>query len=174
MHQPTQKGAGRNHDCSARKLDIQIGAATNHFAPLKNQARNSRLKHLEIRLELQRMLEAKLISFLVTLSPRGLDCRPLGFIQQPELDSGDIGIDRHLAAKGIDLTHDLPFCLATDSRVAAHLCNCINITRKQQGGCSRASSGETCLHARVSSTANNYIERGLVKNHGFLERIDLF
>ena len=73
MHQPPQKRAGGHDDRSAAKFNIQIGPATDDFAVLEDQAGDGRLENFQIRLELEGVLQAKLVGFLVTLGARRLD-----------------------------------------------------------------------------------------------------
>ena len=77
------------------------------------------------------MLEPELIGLLVALGARGLDRRSLRFIEEPELDGGQVGIDGHLAAEGIDLANHLTLGLTPDGGVAAHLGDGIDIARQE-------------------------------------------
>jgi hypothetical protein len=60
-----------------------------------------------------------------------LNCRTLGIVKQPELDTCEISIYRHLATKGINLPNNLSFGLAPDGRIATHLGNRIDIASEE-------------------------------------------
>ncbi len=77
------------------------------------------------------MFQAKLIGLLVTLGARRLDRWSLGFIEEAELYSRYVCIDRHLSTQGIDFPNDLTFGLAADGRITAHLGNGIYVSGQE-------------------------------------------
>ena len=77
------------------------------------------------------MFEAELIGLFVALSAGRLDRCTLGLVKQAELDAGNIRVDRHLAAEGVNLAHHLALGLAADGWVAAHLGDGVDIAREE-------------------------------------------
>jgi hypothetical protein len=133
MHQPAQKGPrGHDHSASA-KLQIEVGTTPQHPARLEDKPGDGRLKHVQVGLQLQRVLEPKLIGLLIALRSRRLDGGPLRLVQQSKLDAGDIGVDRHFAAQGVDLPHHLSLGLSANRGVAAHLRDGVDVAGQEQG-----------------------------------------
>ena len=67
------------------------------------------------------MFDRELVELFVTLGTRGLHRRTFGGIQRSKLQTGDIGVARHLAAQGVDLSDNLPFGQTANRGVARHL-----------------------------------------------------
>ena len=162
MHQTAQECACGDHHGSTTKLEVEICPHTHHLPASPTVAEDQpgyrRLEKLQIRLQLQGMLQPKLIRLLVALRARRLHGGALRLVEQPKLDSGQIGVYRHLAAQGVDFTHDLPLRLPADGGVARHLRDRIEIPRKQQGARPRSRGGERRLATGMAGTTNNHIE----------------
>src|ERR1035438_5865352 len=133
MHQTSKEGTRGHDDATAAKVYVEIRPATDHHAFVVNEPGYRCLEQGQVGLEFERMLDPKLIGLLVALGPGRLNSGPLGFVQEPELDPGDICVDCHFATEGVDLADDLAFGLAADSWVAAHLCNSVEIAGHEQG-----------------------------------------
>jgi len=104
------------------------------------------------------VLEAELVGFLVALRAGRLDGWSFGGIQKTKLNSGDIGVDGHLAAKRIDLAHDLALGLAADGRIAAHLGDRIEIAGQEQGRDAHSRCCQRRFRAGMPGSANDHIE----------------
>jgi hypothetical protein len=150
----------------AHEVDVQVRPAADDLAVLKNQACDSGLENLQIRLQLQSVLQAELIGFLVALGSRRLHGRTLGLVEQSKLNAGEIGIDSHLAAQSVNFPNHLPLGLAADRRIAAHLGNRIDVAGEEQGGGSHPRRSQGGLHSGVAGPTDDNIERFLVINHG--------
>ena len=111
------------------------------------------------------MFQAKLVGFLVALRTWRLNRKSFGFVEQPELDSRDVRIDRHLSTQGIDLTHHLALGLAADRRIAAHLGNRIDVAGQEQGRGAHTRRGQGRFHSGMPSATDDHIKRYLVVNH---------
>ena len=80
----------------------------------------------------QPVLQIEMVPRLVRLGSRPVHGRPLAAIEHAKLDSGRIDRLPHEAAKGVDLSHDLPLAHAADRRIAAHHADGIEVRRQQR------------------------------------------
>src|SRR5690625_1864946 len=92
MHQRSQEGSGSHNDRFTSKLEVEVRPAADHTAFFKNQPSHGRLKERQILLQLQSMLQAKLIRLFVVLNSWSLNRRSFRCIQQLKLNSRKIGI----------------------------------------------------------------------------------
>src|ERR1019366_7181634 len=117
-----------------------------------------------MRLQLERVLQSELIGFFVALRARSLNRRSLGFIQQPELNSCDVCVDRHLATQRINFADHLTLGLAANCRVATHLSDCIDIAGEEQGRSAHPGGSQGGFDASMPGATNDYIKRYLIVN----------
>ena len=95
--------------------------------------------------------------FSVTLGAGRPHGRSFTFVEHPELDSGGIGDEGHLSAKGVDLPHDLTFGNASHGRVATHLRNLVHVHGDEQCPGSDVCRRARRFAARVASTNHYHI-----------------
>jgi hypothetical protein len=74
------------------------------------------------------------------------------------MDAGTVNRTRHRAAERVNLLREMPFANATDSRVATHLAERVEVLSQQQRLCACASSRESGLGASVATTNDDTIE----------------
>src|SRR5262249_37565918 len=72
-----------------------------------------------------------LICFLVALNSRGSYARPLGTIEHPELNPGQVRVDPHGAPQRVDFAHDMPLCQAANGGGTGHLANGVQVLSKK-------------------------------------------
>jgi hypothetical protein len=101
-----------------------------------------------------------------------LHCWTLFGVQPPELDGGGIGVLGHLPAQGIDLLDQLSLGQSSDSRVAGHEANSIDVDGEQEGSTPEPGSGKGRLTTSMPSPHDYYIVLFGVDNH-FLKPIVL-
>ena len=94
----------------------------------------------------------------VALSARRPYCGPSGSVEQPKLDSDRVGHLAHDAAKRVHFAYEVPLGNSTDSRIAGHLGDEINIQRVK--GCLQphARTGHRGLAAGVAGSDYDDLE----------------
>ena len=65
-------------------------------------------------------LHGQAVELLVALEPGGLHGRPLGGVEQAEVDGRQIGDPAHLAAQGVHFLDKLALGQAADGGIAGH------------------------------------------------------
>jgi hypothetical protein len=95
----------------------------------------------------------------ISLGSRRLNRRPPRSIQKAKLDSRPVDNSAHDAAKRIDLSDDMPFSNAADSRVTRHLSDQIEINCYQRRFAAEARRRGRRFAAGMSRTNNNDIKR---------------
>ena len=103
------------------------------------------------------LLHAKLIGFLILLRAQSMDSRAFSRIQKTILQSRLIGIDRHGAAKRIDLTHEMALCGAADRGIAGHECDIVQGKRRQKRAAAEIRCSERRFDARMPRTEDDDI-----------------
>ena len=98
------------------------------------------------------------IQLSVGLSARALNRRPLGAVQQPELNAGGIGHSAHQAVQGIDLADEMAFSEPSDGRVAGHLADCSKGMSDQRRARAHARGRGRRLAAGVTAAYHHDIE----------------
>jgi hypothetical protein len=111
----------------------------------------------QVVLGLQDGVHAGGIGRLVALRTVGADGGTLAGIENPELDAGAIGIERHLAAEGIELKDHVGFGQAADGRIAGHPGGGEGIHGDQSGADAHAGGGQRRLATGMAGTDYNHI-----------------
>lgn len=88
-------------------------------------------------------------------------CRSLGAIQHPELKSGHISDNAHIAAKSIYLFDNLAFSYTADGRIAGHSGEAKHIHRYKKDLGAKVCGRHCSLTAGVAAADNNYVVRVL-------------
>ena len=107
---------------------------------------------------LDRRLHGLAVELAVRLGPRPLHGRPLGTVEQPELDAGLVGHPAHEAVEGIDLAHQMPLAEPADGGVAGHLADLGRLVRDQGRGRAHAGSRSRGFRPGMATTDHNHIE----------------
>ena len=121
MDDPAQERARRQHHRAGPNRPAIAGDDPRHRAVLHDQVLDRRLDHLQVRRRPDRRLHGGAIELAVGLGARALHGRPLGAVEQAELDAGGIGHPPHQPIQRIDLAHQMPLAESADGRIAGHL-----------------------------------------------------
>src|SRR5262245_16576815 len=100
----------------------------------------------------------ELIRLLVALRSRCPNRRTLSAIQHPELKSRHVRRLSHLATHGIDLSSQLTFRQTSDSRVAGHLADRVEIDGEEQGLTPHPCGGQGRLNSGVPGSDYDHIK----------------
>ena len=82
---------------------------------------------------------------------------PFAHIKHAELDASGINGLPHQSAHRVDLTDDMPFGNAADSRIAAHLAHGVQIRCQQRRPRTNARGGRSSFGTGVSSTDHQHV-----------------
>ncbi len=74
----------------------------------------------QIRLVEENGLKSTGVVGLITLDPIGPDCRTPTCVEHPVLESGEIRVYRHFAAKGVEFANKMRFCQPANRWIAGH------------------------------------------------------
>ena len=129
-----------------------------HGAVLDQQVLHRPLDHLEVRRRPDRRLHGGAVELAVGLGARALHGRPLGAVEQPELDAGRIGDAPHQAVERIDLAHQMALAEPADGRVAGHLADGGEAVRDQRRARAHAGSRRRGLAAGMAAADNDDVE----------------
>jgi len=122
---------------------------------LNAEAFHEALKKVKARLLLQDCLHREAVKLLVALESGGLDGRPFGGVQQPEVDGGLVGNPAHLAAQRVDLFDELALGQTADRGVAGHQRNRVQVDVEEQGFAAHPGRRERGLATRMPSPDND-------------------
>ena len=122
-----QEGAGGQHHGLAAELDAHLRDGTDHAVALHHQVVHRLLEQPQIRLVFQHFADGRFVQNAVSLCPRSAHGGAFGTVQNAELDTTDIGGQRHRTAHGIYFLDQMALADATDGRVARHLTQCLNV-----------------------------------------------
>ena len=98
------------------------------------------------------------IELSVGLSARALNRRPLGAVQQPELNARGIGHSPHQTVQGVDLADEMAFPEPSDGGIARHLADCSEGVSDQRRARAHARGRCRGLAARVTAAYHHDIE----------------
>ncbi len=112
----------------------------------------------EVRLRLEQRADRLPIQRAVRLRAGRAHGRALARVQRAELDAGAVGGDRHRAAHGVDLAHQVALADAADRRVAAHLADGREALRHQQRARAHPGRREGRLGAGVAAADDDDVE----------------
>ena len=155
MDQPPEEGPRGDHDRPAAMEDVGLVDDAADPPILDDETFDETLKKVKARLLLQDGLHRETIELLVALEPGGLDGRPFGGVQQPEVDGGFVGNPAHLTAQRIDLLDELALGQTADRGVAGHQRNRVQVDVEQQGFAAHPGRRERGLAARMPSPDND-------------------
>ncbi len=94
----------------------------------------------------------------VRLGARGADGGSLAGIEDPELDTGLVGGQRHRPPESVHLLHQVPLADPTDGGVARHLAERFDAVGEQERARTRAGGGERSLGTGVTATDHDDVE----------------
>ena len=103
------------------------------------------LLHIQARLLFNRFLHGEPVPLLVGLGTRAVNSRALAPVQGAELDAGPVDDLRHLAAKRVDLLHEVPLGQAADGRVAGHERDAVEVHGEHERGAAHARGSQRGL-----------------------------
>ena len=144
MNQPAEEGTGGQHHVVGEKTQAHLGNDATHLLLLNDQVIAGLLENPQIGLVLQHVTDGSLVQHTVSLGAGRPYRRALAAVEHTKLDTCLVGRQRHGAAQRIDLFHQVALTDTTDSGVAAHLSQRLDVVTEQQGlhahtrGCERS------------------------------------
>ena len=129
---PAEESAdGQHHGARADRLAVHRHDAFD-TAAVHDEVGDFRFAERKRRLRLEHRADRILIERAVGLGAGRADGRALARVQRAELDARAVGGNRHRAAHGVDLAHEVALADAADGRVAAHLADGREALRHEQ------------------------------------------
>jgi hypothetical protein len=122
---------------------------------------------MEVRRFLQDLSHFCSVECTVSLSSGGLNRRPSGSVQEPELNASPVNDFSHDAAESVNLPNNVPFCYPANRRVAGHLTYKIQIDRNKRSLCTQPRGRRCRLAPRVPGSNHDHIKM-FVEIHLFL------
>ena len=153
-----EKGAGGHHQRPAADLLPGAGYHRGHPPIAGHHVHYGLLDDRNGGLRRHQRLRRGGVRGAVRLAPGGPDRRPLGAVQQPELDAGGIRQLPHHPAEGVDLVHQVALGRAADGRVARHAANGRGAAGDQARAAAHARGRHRRLDAGVSAANYDQIE----------------
>ena len=157
VNKPTEKSAGRQHDCGR----IEAAAVSQPHAGdaiVAEQIVDFALDDCEILLVMQRVLHRRRVKLPVSLGARTAHSRPLTAIEHTELNAGGIGDSAHQAIQRINLAHQMPLAEPANGGIAGHRADGGEPLRDQRGTRAHPRSGSSGFAAGMAATDDNHIE----------------
>ena len=153
-----QEGAGGQHHGPTPKANANLCDSTHDTIAFNQQVVDGLLEQAEVRLVLQPLADRGLVQDAVGLGPGRSHRRPLGAVEDAELNPGFVGGSRHGTAQGVDFLHQMALANATDRRVATHLPQGLDVVREQQRARSHARSRQRGLGAGMATADDDHVE----------------
>src|SRR5215471_7096577 len=168
MDDTTQKRAGTHHHGWRLICLTHLCHHTAHPIVFNDQALDQRLLDVEPRLALQHCLHLQAVTQLVRLGTVATYGRTFTTVQDAKLNAGFVNTARHLTAQGVDLAHQMPLGNTTDSGIARHQGNAVQVRRKYRCTASHTGRGQGRFTTSMASTDHNDLvrPRGCYACHG--------
>ena len=153
-----QKRARRKHHGMPRKMDTALRNGAGHPVGLHHQVIDCLLEQPQIGLVFQLTADGCLVQHAVGLGTGGTHGRTLAAVEHTKLDAGFIYRQRHGAIHGIHFFHKVALANAAHTRIAAHLPQCVEIVRQQQGMRAHARSSQRGFGAGMPAANHDHIK----------------
>ena len=167
MHQAVEEGPRGQHHRRRLEAQADLGDHAGDTVADHGEVVHRLLEQPQIGLVLQPATDRRLVQHAVGLGAGGAHRRPLGGVEDAELDAALVGGRRHRAAERIDLLDQVALADAADRGVAAHRAERLDVVGEQQRGRAHARRGERGLGPGVTAADHDDIETGGVE-HGAL------
>ncbi len=164
MDLAVQKSAGRQHHGARTKTDAHLRDRTHHPVAFDHQIIDGLLEQPELGLVFQHATDRGLVKNTVGLGASSTHGRPLGAVEDAELDAAFVGGQRHRAAQGVHLFDQMALANATNGRVAAHLPQRLDVVRQQQSFAAHACRSQRSFGSGMAATDHDHIEFLRVKH----------
>jgi hypothetical protein len=164
MNQAIQKRSGGDHDRLRSKLSPVFEHDTRKLSMVDHKIDDFPLPQVQIGSGFERTAHLGAVSHPIRLRSWRLDRRSARTIEQSKLNSGAIDDAAHNSAERIDLPHQVSFRDSTNSGIAGHLTDEIQVQRNQSGFGAETCSGRRRLTAGMAGADHDYIEY-LIKRH---------
>ena len=158
MNFAVQKRPRRQHHGFAAKTHADLGDCADDTVALHHQVVHGLLEQPQIRLVLQLVANRCFVQDTVGLRPRRPHGRAFGAVENAELNTRFIGRQCHRATHRIDLFDQMAFADTADGGVTAHLPQCLNVVRQEQGFAAHAGAGQCGLGASVAATDDDNVK----------------
>ena len=169
MDAAVQERARGQHHCPRAEPDADLGDGAHHPVALHHQVVHRLLEQHQVRLVFQPRPDRRLVEQPVGLRPGGAHGRPLGAVEDAELDPGLVGGHGHRPAQGIHLLDQVALADAADRRVAAHLAERLDVVGQQQRLAAHARRGQGSLGPGMAAADHDDVEFLWIK-HGEVAR----
>jgi hypothetical protein len=165
VYQAFKESAGRHDHRLAVVLNVQGGPNTINLAIPVQEFRGLGLPQVQVRFSLADPLHSELICLFVALGARRPNGRTFLEIKHPELQTSQVRGPGHFSPQGVYLASEVPFCKATDCRIAGHLTDCVSVDGQQQGLAAHPSSSQGGLDPGVAGSDHDHIIRLRINEH---------
>ena len=167
VHHGLEKGARGEHD--RRGVVFGVAADANADDPpgrravprardlLEQQVLDRLLAEVEVHGLLDDPLDLHLVEPLVGLGPRPVHRRPLGAVEDAELDAGGVDRPPHHAAERVHLADELRLAHAADRRVAAHLPDGVAVGGQQRRAGAEPGGGAGRFHPGMAGSDHEHV-----------------
>src|SRR4051812_30112015 len=118
MDQTSEKGPGCENGASPPNPHTRLRDDTDCTLPLDENVVDALLEQRQAGLVFQPTADRLFVENSIGLRASRADCRALGRIQNPELNTRLVGSDRHRPIERVDLLHQMAFADASDGRIA--------------------------------------------------------
>ncbi|MCY1527140.1 hypothetical protein D9M68_621970 [compost metagenome] len=121
VDQAVQEGTGGEHHGLGPELQANLGNGTHDTVALYHQILDGLLEQPEVWLVLQAATDGFTVQHAIGLGTGRAHRRPLGPIQDAELNPRFVGSQSHRAAQGVDFFDEMAFADPTNGGIARHL-----------------------------------------------------
>jgi hypothetical protein len=129
---------------------MNMGFNALNFAVLHEKAVHHGLPDIQVRLGFNDAFHPLSIEVHIVLRPGTLDCQTFFRVQSSELNPCLVCVPGHLSAKSVNLLDQVSFGKTTDSRVAAHGSDVIEIDGEKKGGVAHPGCSQCSLTAGMT------------------------
>ena len=158
MYLAVQEGTGGEHHRPPPKSDADLGHSAHHPVAFDHEVVDRLLEKGEVGLVFQHPADGCLVEDAVGLGAGGAYRRPLGAVENAELDAALVRGQRHRAAKRVHLFDQMALADAADRRVAGHLTQGLDVVGEQQGLAAHPGRGQRSLGAGMAATDDDDVE----------------
>ncbi len=158
MDAPVEESPGRQYHRATPKADSGLCYRTAHPIAVQEQVVHGLLEQPKIRLIFEAPTDRPPIQNAIGLCARRPHGRPLGAIEDAELDACFVRGSGHRTAKRIDFLDQMPLADPADRGVARHLPEGFDAVRQQHGASAHPGRGQRRFGTGVTAADHDDIE----------------
>src|SRR5690554_444322 len=158
MYHPPEESAGTQHHGFAQEANAGFCNHTPYAITIDDQISRRLLKQGQIWLIFKHTTNSGFVTYAISLGPCSTHSWAFSCIKNAKLNTGMIGGQAHGPAQCIDLLDQMALADTTDSGVARHLTQSLDVMGQQQSMTAHASSSQSGFGSRMATADDDDVK----------------